>query len=143
MTIKDYYLDALYSEDTALAHYFHYLVAEQKVSLDDDVSILDTIQVDVGQVRELIQKNVLGIHKICIYSLKMDEKNFIFIFATSREEAITFYTKTFHRTPLNCHNYPLDFLMTRGNRCISFRDMRKDFESFPAIAGFFEKGLYM
>jgi hypothetical protein len=70
MTIKDYYLDALYSEDTALAHYFHYLVAEQKVPLDDDVSILNTIQVDVGKVRELIQKNVLGIHKICIYSLK-------------------------------------------------------------------------
>lgn len=33
----------------------------------------------------------------------------------------------------------LDFQLARGNDVISFRDMRKEFESFPAIAGYFKR----
>lgn len=74
-----------------------------------------------------------------IYSLKMNQKDFVFIFAASKEEAIQFYTKTFHQTPLNCHEYSLDFLLTRGNDVNSFRDIRKEFIRFPAIAGYFKR----
>ena len=88
----------------------------------------------------MIRNNVLGIHKIRVYSLKMNQKDFVFIFAASEQEAIQFYTKTFHQSPLNCHEYSLDFQLYRGNDVISFRDMRKEFESFPAIAGYFKRG---
>jgi hypothetical protein len=43
----------------------------------------------------------------------------------------------FSATPLNCHEYSLDFELARGNGVISFREMRKEFERFPAIAGFY------
>lgn len=139
MFVKDLYLDSLRYEESSLAHYIYHLLAEKKISLDDDVSKLDFVQADHQKVRELIQKNVLGIHKVGVYSLKMNQMDFVFIFAENKQEAIQFYTKTFHQTPLNCHVYSLDFEFTRGNGVVSFRDMRKEFESFPAIAGYFKR----
>jgi hypothetical protein len=39
----------------------------------------------------------------------------------------------------NCHEYSFDIQLARGNAVISFRDMRKEFDSFPAIAEYFER----
>lgn len=139
MLVKDAYFDSLRFQESALAHYIHHLLGEMKISLDDDMSKIDFQQADHQKVREMIQNNVLGIHKIRIYSLKMNQKDFVFIYAASEQEAIQFYTKTFHQTPLNCHEYSLDFQLARGNEVISFRDIRKEYEDLPAIAGYFNK----
>ena len=139
MVVKDLYQDCFRFEESSLAYYIYHLLAEQKISLDDNISKIDLNQADHQKVAELIQTNVLGFHKICIYSLKMKQKDFVFIFATSKQEAIQFYTKTFHQNPLNCHEYSLDYQLARGNDVISFRDMRKEFLSFPAIAGYFKR----
>lgn len=139
MLVKDAYLDSLRCEESALAHYIHHLLAEKKISLDDDMSKIDLKLADHQKVREMIQSNVLGIHKMRVFSLKMNQKEFVFIYAASEQEAIQFYTKTFYQTPLNCHEYSLDFQLTWGNDVISFRDMRKEFEGFPAIVGYFNK----
>ncbi|WP_231597682.1 hypothetical protein [Bacillus sp. SA1-12] len=71
--------------------------------------------------------------------MKMNQNDFVFIFASSEQEASKFYTDTFHQAPLNCHESSLDFELTRGNKVISFRDMKKEFMSFPAIAGYFKR----
>lgn len=126
----------LYGEST-LAHSIYHLLTEKKISLDDDIEQIDMNQANQEKVTELVQKNVLGIRKISVYSMKMDKKTFVFIFAASEEEAIQFYRKSFHQTPLNCHEYSLDFEFTRGNEVISFREMRKEFDCFPAIAGYY------
>ncbi|WP_404332111.1 hypothetical protein [Mesobacillus maritimus] len=55
------------------------------------------------------------------------------------EEAIEFFTETFQQPPMNCHEYPLDFELSRGNGVITFREMKKEFESFPAVAGYFTR----
>jgi hypothetical protein len=140
MLIKDIYLDSLRYEESSLAHYIYHLLQEKKLSLEDHQSCLDLVQADYLKVRDLIQNNVLGIHKIGVYSLKMNQTNFVFIFAASKQAAQQFYTKTFQQNPLNCHEYSLDFLLARGNDVISFRDMRREFASFPVIAGYFAKG---
>jgi hypothetical protein len=111
----------------------------KKISLEDNSSKIDLNQADYQKVAEMIQTNVLGFHKVGIYSLKMNQKAFAFIYASSQEEAIQFYTKSFHKTPLNCHEYPLDLELTRGNGVLTFRDMKKEFKSFPAIAGYFAR----
>lgn len=139
MLVKEAYLDSLRCEESALAHYIHHLLAEKKISLEDNMSEIDLEQADHQKVKEMIQNNVLGIQKIGVYSLKMNQKEFAFIFAASEQKAIEFYTKTFHQVPLNCHEYPLDFQFARGNDVISFRDMRKECKSIPAIAGYFNK----
>jgi hypothetical protein len=139
MLVKDAYFDSLRFQESALAHYIHHLLGEMKISLDDDMSKIDFQQADHQKVREMIQNNVLGIHKYRVYSLKMNQKDFVFIYAASEQEAIQFYTKTFHQTPLNCHEYSLDFQLARGNDVISFRDIRKEYEDLPAIAGYFNK----
>ncbi|MDR7240502.1 hypothetical protein [Neobacillus drentensis] len=139
MIVKDLYMDCFYYEETSLAYYIHHLLAKQKISLNDDISKIDLKQADHQKVKELFQNNILGFHKVNIYSMKMNQKDFVFIFAASQQEAVQFYIKTFHQNPLNCHEYSLDLQLDRGNDVISFRDMRKEFESIPAIAGYFKR----
>lgn len=140
MLVKELYHDCLLYEETALAHYLCHLLAEKKISLDDNISKIDLHQADHKKVADMIEKNVLGFHKVRIYSMKMDQKAFVFIYAHSQEEAIQFYIKSFHSRPLNCHEYPLEFEIVRGKDVISFMEMKKECKSFPAIAGCYLKG---
>jgi hypothetical protein len=135
--VKDLYLESIRLEETSLAHYIHHLLTEQKISLDDNISKIDLNQADHQKVAEMIENNVLSFQKIGIYSLKMNQNKFVFIFAQSQQQASQYYTETFRQTPLSCHEYFLDFELSRGNEVISFRDMRKELEIFPAIAGYF------
>ena len=41
MVVKDLYMDCFYYEESSLAHYIHHLLAEQKITLDDDISKID------------------------------------------------------------------------------------------------------
>jgi len=139
MLVKELYLDSIRFEQSSLAHYIHHLLAEKKISLEDNITQLDLKQANHQKVAEMIENNFLGFHKICIYSLKMKPKEFVFIFAKNEQEAIQFYMKTYNQKPMNFHESLLDFEFTRGNGGISFREMRKEFESFPAIAGYFKR----
>jgi hypothetical protein len=87
----------------------------------------------------MIQTNVLGINKVRVYSLKMNQRDFVFIFVLSEEKAIQLYEKTFHQKSLNCHESLLDFEFYRGTEVVSFRDRRKEFGCFPAIVGYFSR----
>lgn len=140
MIVEELYLDSICSEESSLAHYIHHLLAEQKISLEDDISKIDFEQADHEKVAEMIENNVLGFNKIGIYSLKMNENDFVFIFASSEKQAIQFYLKEYHHPPLNCHEYSLDFEFVRGKDVVSFRDMRKEFTYFPAVVGYFRRG---
>jgi hypothetical protein len=140
MLVKDMYQDCFLFDESSLGHYIHHLLVERKISLEDDSSKIDLNQADHQKVADMIKNNELGIHKVGIYSLKMNQKAFAFIYASSQEEAIQFCTKLFHKTPLNCHEYPLEFELTKGNSVISFRNMKKEFESFPAIARCYMRG---
>ncbi|MCM3768752.1 hypothetical protein [Neobacillus niacini] len=139
MLVKELYEISLRDEESFVAHCIYHLLMEGKISLEDEISKLDSVQVDHQKVAELIRKNVLGIHKVRIYSLKMNRKEFYFIFASGPEEAIQFFIEIFKQSPLNCHEYPLEFELERGKEFVNFREMRKDFERFPAIAGRFER----
>ena len=139
MRVKELYLDAITYEESSLAHYISHLLAERKITLEDDVSQLDLSQADHQKAAAMIQNNTLGFHKIGIYSLKKNAQDFIFIFAGSAQEATDCFTRTFHQNPINCHEYSLDFELSRGKGVISFREMRKEFEGFPAVAGVYQK----
>ncbi|MEH7490692.1 hypothetical protein [Neobacillus niacini] len=139
MLVREVYEDCFHFNESTLAHCIYHLIEEEKITLDDDMAKVDFKQVDNQKVSTMIQNNLLGINKFGIFSLKMNQKEFVFIFANSKQEAIQFYHDTFYTYPLNCHEYTLDYQLARGNKVISFREMRKDFENIPAIAGFFEK----
>ena len=115
-------------------------LAEKKILLDDDISEIDLNQADYKKVAAMIQNNVLCIHKVGIYSLRMDQESFAFVYTRSPEESIQCYTESFQKKPLNCHEYSLDFELVKGKFTISFRNMKKEIESFPAIAGVFVRG---
>jgi hypothetical protein len=139
MLVRDVYLDSLRYEETSLAHCIHHLLEEKKISLEDDMTQIDLEKVDGKKVAEMIRNNVLGLRKLNIYSLKRSKNEYVFIFATIQQEAIQHFTETYHQLPLNCLEYQLDYQLNRGNEVISFRDMRKEFMSIPAVAGCFRK----
>ncbi|QGQ45690.1 hypothetical protein [Metabacillus sediminilitoris] len=91
--------------------------------MNDNISNIDFDKADHQKVAEMIESNVLGFHKLGVYSLKMNESDFVFIFACSEQEAVRFYTEIFHYAPLNCHEYSLDFELVRGNGVVSFREI--------------------
>ena len=97
---------------------------------------------DSQKVAEMVGNNVLGFQKLNIFSLKRSKNEFVFIFAARQQDAIQLYTETYHQMPLNCHEYLLDFQFARGKEVISFRDMRKEFVSFPTVVGCYRKGLW-
>ena len=139
MKVRDLYIDAICYEEVSLAHYIHHLLQEGKISLEDDESKLDLNAADHAMVREMIEHNVLGFHKIGVYALKKNQHEFVFIFAEFEQEAIEFFAKTFNQTPLNCHPYSLNTQLLREHKVTTFWEMRKEHLVFPAIAGFFER----
>jgi hypothetical protein len=139
MLVKDLYQDCLEYEESSLAHYIHHLLAQGKLSLMNDVSKIDLNQADHQKVKESIQDNLLGIEPVHIFSLKKNANHFVFIFAHSPKEAVAFFKTTFGFKPLNCHEYSLEFEMMRGKVSVTFREMRKEFSSFPAVVGYYRK----
>jgi hypothetical protein len=138
-TVRELYEESIRYEEKTLAHYILHLLQEGQVSLDDDADKIDFLQADHEKVAQMIVQNQLGFSDIKVFSLKYDDKLFAFVFAASQEEAIEFFQKKFKRNPKNCHEYPLDFPMSRGNEFLTFRDMRKEYSHFPALAGFYER----
>jgi len=139
MLVGELYLESICLEQCSLAHYLYHLLTERKISLNDPIDQIDLEKADHQKVAELIETNHLGIRKLGVYSLKRNAKDFVFIYAYSVQEAIEFFTKTFRQRPLNCHEYSLDFELARGKSVITFREMRKEFGRFPAIAGYFTR----
>ena len=144
MLLKELYMNSLIYEKSPLAHMIHYLLSERKVTLEDDTSVLNTVEVDWQKVKDMIERNVLGFHRIRIFSLKKSSTKFVFIFAENEHEAVNYFSRTFRERPVNCSEYLLDYEFIRGNKTITFRDMKKEHEKFPAIAGIYGKaGLYI
>ncbi|WP_044893015.1 hypothetical protein [Bacillus alveayuensis] len=138
-TVRELYEESIRYEEKTLAHYILHLLQEGQVSLDDDADKIDFLQADHEKVAQMIVQNQLGFSDIKVFSLKYDDKLFAFVFAASQEEAIEFFQKKFKRNPKNCHEYLLDFPMSRGNEFLTFRDMKKEHSHFPALAGFYER----
>jgi hypothetical protein len=141
MLVRDVYLDSLRYEETSLSHCIHHLLEEKIITLDDDMTKIDFGQVNLQKVTEMLENNVLGFQKLKIFSLKRSKNEFVFIFAATQQDAIPHFTETYRQLPLNCIEYPLDFQFNRGNEVISFRDLRKEFISFPAVVGCYKKGM--
>lgn len=139
MLVRELYMDCFHYEESILAHYLHHLLEEEKISLDDDISMIDLNQANHQTVAEMIEKNVLCLHLISLYTLKRNRREFVFIYAATKKEAIQFFIKTFQQFPLNCNKYSLDVEIVRGNEMISFRALRKEYTKFPVLVGCFRK----
>jgi len=143
MNVKEYFEEVVKLEESSLAHYLFHLVQEKKLTSSDDVSKIDLDQANHQIVEEMIQKNLLCFRKVRIYSLKQNSNDFVFIFARSQEDAIQHYRETYFHSPLNCIETSLENDFYRGNGRISFRDMKKEFSIFPAIAGSYSRNDYV
>ncbi|KIO62101.1 hypothetical protein B4065_3321 [Caldibacillus thermoamylovorans] len=138
LTVKELLDEAIKYEEKPLVYYIIHLLQKGKISETDDSNI-DFNLADHEEVRRLIEENPLKIEKVRIYSLKKNQKQFMFIFAKSEHEAIEFFVRKFRQKPLNCKEYPLEEEITRENTTKTFREFKKEFIDFPALLGMFER----
>jgi hypothetical protein len=135
VTIKEMYEECISSGYPFMAHALYYLLCEGMISPDDSPDAIDSEVLDYNAVSTLEAQNYLGLNVIRPYSLKVTPNEFIFVFAKDKTEAISFIKKKYALMPLNCHEYPLDFSLMRGNAFITFREIKKEFSMFPALIG--------
>lgn len=139
MLVKELYYLSLLFEEVVLAHYIYYLLHEGKISLEDDAENMNFNDAEKDKVDALIKNNVLGFHKIGIFSLKRKPNQFAFIFAPDKNKAIEHFIDIFHQKPLNCVEILLDYEIFRGNEIISFRELKHEYTEFPAFVGIYER----
>jgi len=142
-TVKTLFDEAIRYEMKSLVYCILYAIKKKNIQPNDpEEKFFNTrfTDVDNEQIARLIESNPLRLDIIKIYSLKMDKRKFAMIYARSREEAIQYYQELFHKKPLNCHEILLDHEILLGKKSVSFREMRKQFNTFPAYAGFIERG---
>jgi len=138
-TIRELFDECTHNNYSYTAHALYFLLSEGLVSADDPHTILDHVEVDEERVSEWTKQNYLCIHMEKVYSLKISDAEFVFVYAKNTVEAVAFIQKKWTINLRNCHEYPLDFTIMRGKECISFREMKKDFQSIPAIIGTYQK----
>lgn len=124
-----------------MAHCLHYLLKENLIKLNDDFETVDFGQVDQEEVQEMVERNHLCFKIIKVFSLKVREYTWAFVFAATEEEAIAYTKNELKHQPKNCIEYHMDIDMEKDDWVLSFRDMKNEYSSFPALAGYFEKEL--
>ncbi|MEH7122085.1 hypothetical protein V7127_02450 [Bacillus sp. JJ1773] len=138
-SIRKLYENAIKYEESTLAHYIAHLLQEGKVKLEDDESTIDFKLADHDRVQQMINKNELGFSNVKPFALKYSNNSFVFVYANNQQEAIELFQRTLRTRPKNCHEYSMDFVIEKGNRFISFRDLKKEFTKFPDLIGFYER----
>jgi hypothetical protein len=138
-TVKELFDESIQNDYSFIAHSLYYLLLEGLVSPDDPHTVLDDVEVDLDLVGEWMKQNYLCISVEKVYSLKIAEDKFVFVFAKDPQQAVSFIRKKWKIQPRNCQEYSLDYTIMRGKEFVSFRDMKKDFLTFPAIIGLYER----
>ena len=138
-TVKELFDECIQNDYSFMAHSLYYLLREGLVSPDDPHNVLDDVEVDMDLVGEWTEQNYLGISVEKVYSLKIAADEFVFVFAKDPQQAVSFIRNKWKIQPRNCQEYSLDFTIMRGKEFVSFRDMKKDFLSFPAIIGVYQR----
>lgn len=143
-TIRELLKDAMKDESKVLVYAIRHFLSAGKLKYDDpadkfDEVIANATDRDNQAIGELMEQNPLGIDEIHVYAMKIEKGRFAFVFARDEEEATYFFCRTFQRWPMNCHQYPMDSPMSVGYRFRSFRELKKEHDEFPALAGIYEK----
>lgn len=140
-TVQELYRDSIEYEDEFLAHYIFNLIQDKKVTLNDPESKINTVEADHNKLKEIREKNVLGMRKIKTFSIKISDTKFCFIYATDRMAALLHYRQLHNgHDPINCIDYIYeDMLVPTAKRLVSFRDYKKEFSDYPVLIGYYER----
>jgi len=132
-------------EEKVLIYYILYALEKGKIKMEDPEEKFDSIiftEQEKKEIARLIEENPLKINRVNIFSLKMNKTRYAMIFARSKREAINYYIKKFNKKPLNCCEFLLDYQVMQGKKPITFWELRKQYNNFPAYAGYMEKPKY-
>jgi hypothetical protein len=138
-TIRELFEESVQNDYSFMAHSLYYLIREGLVSPNDPHTVLDHVEIDVNLVGEWTKQNYLCIHVEKVYALQVADNEFVFVFAKDPQQAVAFIRNKWKVHPRNCQESSLDFTIMRGQEIVSFRDIKKDFLSFPTIIGLFKR----
>lgn len=136
-TIEALYYDAIRYEEHVLAHYILCLIHEGKISLDDEDSVLFEVHPDPEKLTNMIENNPLGFCEFNMYALKVKEGKWVFIYASSPEEAETHLWSTLGSKALSCREIAPDEEVLIDNRILNFREWKKEQKELPCLVGYY------
>lgn len=136
--------EAIRDEAASLIYTIHYFLSAKRLRRDSTMDELEAAmesatEEDTCAIARLVEENPLKVCEIRVFSLKVGQGRFAFVFAANEEEAKSFVRHKYGIEPKNCFQYPIDFPMSIGNRFTTFREMARAKNSFPSLAGFYQK----
>ncbi|WMV75009.1 hypothetical protein [Geobacillus thermodenitrificans] len=136
--------EAIRDETASLIYTLHYFLSSGRIRRDSTMDELEAAMESVAEedtrtIARLIEENPLKVYEIRVFSLKIGQGRFAFVFAANEEEAKSFVRHKYGIEPKNCFQYPIDFPVSIGNRFTTFREMARAKNSFPSLAGFYQK----
>ncbi|MCR2823303.1 hypothetical protein [Lederbergia panacisoli] len=137
-TVKRLFEDAIRYEESFLAHYIYCLLKEEKITLEDDDSILSEVQPDSAKLVKMVKENHLGFCQVKMFALKARNTPWIFIFAKNLEEAEKLLLRETGQRPLRCREIIPDQVVYVNNRFFNFHDLKKQQSKFPCLVGYHE-----
>jgi hypothetical protein len=138
-TIIELFEECIENDYSFMAHALYYVLREKIVSPEEPHTALDDKQIDWELVNQWTTENYLCLNTVKVFSLKIADNEFAFVFAHHQQEAREFLHDSCKIKPINCHEYLLDCSMLRGNEYVTFREMKKDFLTYPALIGFYHR----
>lgn len=97
---------------------------------------------DHNEISRMQERNLLGLKLVSLYSSKLEDNQYVFIFAESSMAAKMFYKSLYGKSALNMTDASsrMDMEMWDANEgYITFREMKDRTLDFPAVALVYEK----
>src|SRR5690606_25195582 len=113
-------------------------------NLTDPDERLDWSQLDANEVWAARDGNELGMNPVKLYSSPLGGNRHAIIMAETPQEASTAFTQAFKAQPRVIHHLPHGMDVTTYEKDLTdaqtWREIRNEMNTFPAVAGIYHKG---
>ena len=147
ITVKDLLDFSIEQEYNMMAHICYWAITTHQVGLEEDSTVLDQLTFDKGTIQQLMNQNVLGLGRIKLYVVTVNQSLYAFYFASNSLEAASHHKVMFREQPRNIAEAPrlMHKLMYLSNidKEMLLIDYRKQVLQFPAYVGHARSGEYV
>ncbi|WP_424236392.1 hypothetical protein [Bhargavaea ginsengi] len=144
-TVMELMQDAIKYDEPLIAHAVMLGIRHGKWSPSDPESVVDWSLLDLEEVRQARDENILGMSKVQVYSSPLGSNRHAIIFAETSLEAATFFLRAFKHKPRVIHHLPHGMDVTTYESDLkdsqTWREIRNELNTFPAVAGIYLKGV--
>lgn len=144
VTVNELFYDCIRFDEEKLAYSIYYLLKNGIKQGNENSNNIDWSLVDVSEVKRMIAANELNLKIIKLYTVPLEDNQFMIIFAESEESARGYFMNEMGELPKKIIEMPqtkmeTSFWLEDKRQFISLRKLREDKVVFPCTALIFKK----